>query len=54
MSLGAGMPTDPRVTVSATGTRVVITQQDGEIENIEGPPIDPDQLGQPYWREIFE
>jgi len=54
MSLGAGMPTDPRVTVSATGTRVVITQQDGEIENIEGPPIDPDKLGQLYWREIFE
>lgn len=54
LELGAGMPTDPRVTVSPNGTRVIITQQDGEIENGEGPPIDPDKLGQLYWREIFD
>jgi hypothetical protein len=45
------MPTDPRITVSPTGTRVIITQQDGEIENSSGPGIDPEKLGQLYWRE---
>lgn len=63
LDIGAGMPTDPRVTVSPGGdgtsdgdpeVRVVTTQQDGEVENIEGPPIDPDKLGQLYWREIFQ
>jgi hypothetical protein len=52
--MGAGMPTDPRVTVSPTGTRVIITQQDGEIENGEGPPLDPEAIRQLYWRELFE
>ena len=51
LDLGAGMPTDPRITVSPSGTRVIITQQDGEIENSSGPPIDPSKLGQLYWRE---
>ncbi len=54
LDLGAGMPTDPRITVSPTGTRVIITQQDGEIENSSGPPIDPEKLGQLYWRERTE
>jgi type IV pilus assembly protein PilY1 len=54
IDLGAGLPTDPRVTVSPTGTRVVVTQQDGEIENREGPPIDPEKLGQLYWREVTD
>jgi len=52
--LGAGMPTDPRITVSPSGTRVIITQQDGEIENRDGPPIDPEKLGQLYWREVTD
>jgi type IV pilus assembly protein PilY1 len=54
LDMGAGMPTDPRVTVSPSGTRVIVTQQDGEIENGEGPPIDPDKISQLYWREIFD
>jgi type IV pilus assembly protein PilY1 len=54
LDLGAGMPTDPRITVSPTGTRVVVTQQDGEIENRDGPPIDPEKLGQLYWREVTD
>lgn len=54
LEMGAGMPTDPRVTVSPEGTRVIVTQQDGEIENGEGPPIDPDKISQLYWREIFD
>ena len=54
LDLGAGMPTDPRVTVSPSGTRVIVTQQDGEIENGLGPPIDPEKLGQLYWREVTD
>ncbi len=54
LDLGAGMPTDPRITVSPTGTRVIVTQQDGEIENGLGPPIDPEKLGQLYWREVTD
>jgi type IV pilus assembly protein PilY1 len=50
--LGPGMPTDPRVTVSPDGTRVVVTQQDGEIENEEGPPGGGAAPGQLYWREV--
>jgi type IV pilus assembly protein PilY1 len=52
--LGAGMPTDPRVTVSPDGTRVVVTQQDGEIENAEGPPGHGAAPGQLYWREVAQ
>jgi type IV pilus assembly protein PilY1 len=54
LDLDAGMPTDPRITVSPSGTRVVVTQQDGELENREGPPIDPEKLGQLYWREVTD
>jgi type IV pilus assembly protein PilY1 len=54
LDLGAGMPTDPRITVSPTGTRVIVTQQDGELENGLGPPIDPEKLGQLYWREVTD
>lgn len=54
IELGAGMPTDPRVTVSPDGTRVVVTQQDGEIENKEGPPGGGSAPGQLYWREVAQ
>jgi type IV pilus assembly protein PilY1 len=53
LDLGAGMPTDPKISVSPDGTRVVVTQQDGEIENWEGPPPPGAAPGQLYWREIF-
>lgn len=52
-ALDAGMPTDPRVTTSPDGTRVVVTQQDGEIENLEGPEDTGAAPGQVYWREIL-
>lgn len=54
LELDAGMPTDPRVTVSPDGTRVVVTQQDGEIENVEGPPGGGGAPGQLYWREVAQ
>ncbi|MDJ0865357.1 MAG: PilC/PilY family type IV pilus protein [Myxococcota bacterium] len=52
LELGPGMPTDPKVSVSPEGTRVIITQQDGEIENPPGPPQEGSGLGQMYWREV--
>lgn len=54
LDLGAGMPTDPRITVSPDGTRVVVTQQDGEVENWEGPPGGGAAPGQLYWREMTQ
>lgn len=54
IELGAGMPTDPRVTVSPDGTRIVVTQQDGEIENWEGPEGGGSSPGQLYWREVTQ
>ena len=55
--LGAGMPTDPKVTVGASGsgnnggTRVIVTQQNGQIDNPKGPDQIGSGLGQLYWRE---
>jgi len=48
--MGAGMPSDPRVTVGPGGTRIVITRQDGQIENLDGPEAQ-DTPGLLYWRE---
>jgi type IV pilus assembly protein PilY1 len=52
LELGAGMPTDPKVSVSPDGTRVIVTQQDGEIENPAGPNGLGSSPGQLYWREV--
>lgn len=54
LALGAGMPTDPRVTVSPDGPRVVVTQQAGEIENKKSPPGPGAAPGQLYWREVAQ
>jgi hypothetical protein len=54
LELGAGMPTDPRVTVDPNGSRVIVTQQDGEIDGGGGPTPPPNKIGQLYWREIFD
>ena len=57
ISLGPGMPTDARVTVGPGaangqgGTRVVITQQNGQVDNKTGPNQLGSGLGQLYWRE---
>ena len=47
------MPTDPRVTVDPSGSRVIVTQQDGEIDGGGGPPPPSNKIGQLYWREVF-
>jgi len=52
--IGAGLPTDPRVTVGAGGdisNRVIVSKQGGDIVNIEAPPGFP-QSGSFYWREL--
>jgi type IV pilus assembly protein PilY1 len=58
ISLGAGLPTDPRVTVgnddgSGGGNRVIINRQDGAIVNFEAPP-GFSTFGMFYWREVHQ
>ena len=58
LDLGAGLPTDPRVTVGpgsggGADPRVFITQQDGVINNLEAPDDDTSAPGQLYWREVM-
>jgi Tfp pilus tip-associated adhesin PilY1 len=58
LDLGAGLPTDPRVTVGpggaggSSGSRVFVTQQDGVINNLDAPDDDTSAPGQLYWREV--
>ncbi len=54
--IGAGLPTDPRVTVGAAGdvtNRVIISKQGGDIINIGAPPGFPTS-GSFYWRELTQ
>jgi type IV pilus assembly protein PilY1 len=56
LDLGAGLPTDPRVTVGANGessNRLIISKQGGEIINIDAPPGFPGS-GMFYWRELLD
>jgi len=54
LDIGAGLPTDPRVTVGAGGdgtNRLIISKQGGDIINLEAPPGFPGS-GMFYWREL--
>jgi type IV pilus assembly protein PilY1 len=56
LDIGAGLPTDPRVTVGAGGdgtNRLIISKQGGDIINLEAPPGFPGS-GMFYWRELLE
>ena len=56
LDLGAGLPTDPRVTVGANGdtsNRLIISKQGGDIINIDAPPGFPGS-GMFYWRELLK
>jgi hypothetical protein len=60
ISLGAGLPTDPRVSVGNSndatgggGNRVIINRQDGGIVNVEAPP-GFSTFGMFYWRELHQ
>jgi hypothetical protein len=58
VSLGSGVPSDPKLSISAGGcegpnpNRVIISKQDGEIETEGGPPDFGAGIGQFYWREL--
>jgi len=55
LDVGAGMPTDPRITIGTDGeqsNRVIINKQAGEILNIEAPPGFGSGVGMFYWREM--
>ena len=54
-NIGAGLPTDPRITVGSSGdssNRLIVSKQGGEIINIEAPPGFPGS-GVFYWRELL-
>ncbi len=56
LTLGAGMPTDPRLTISSDGAsedgnRVIVNKQQGDVSNIEAPEIPGGGAGVLYWRE---
>jgi len=56
LTLGGGMPTDPRLTIasdgsSSSGNRVIINKQQGDVSNIEAPDIPGGGQGVLYWRE---
>ena len=56
LDIGAGLPTDPRVTVGGGGdgtNRLIISKQGGDIINLEAPPGFPGS-GMFYWRELLE
>jgi Tfp pilus tip-associated adhesin PilY1 len=56
IALGAGMPTDPTITVGNDGdstNRVIINKQGGEIINFEAPP-GYSGYGMWYWREVTQ
>ena len=56
LDIGAGLPTDPRVTVGANGessNRLIISKQGGDIINLEAPPGFPGS-GMFYWRELID
>jgi type IV pilus assembly protein PilY1 len=55
LDVGAGMPTDPRITIGTDGdtsNRVIINKQAGEILNVEAPPGFGLGIGMFYWREM--
>jgi type IV pilus assembly protein PilY1 len=55
LDIGAGLPTDPRVTVGASGgvsDRVITSKQGGGIVNVAPPP--KTKSGALYWRELSQ
>jgi type IV pilus assembly protein PilY1 len=52
LALGSGVPTDPRITTSATGgNRVFITTSDGAVTSTDGPPSGLEPVGLVFWRQ---
>jgi type IV pilus assembly protein PilY1 len=56
LDIGAGLPTDPRVTVGSSGessNRVIISKQGGDIVNLEAPK-GKTASGVFFWRELTQ
>jgi hypothetical protein len=56
LTLGTGMPTDPRFSINSDGAasdgnRVFTNQQGGSVTNLEAPEIPSNGAGVLYWRE---
>jgi hypothetical protein len=56
LTLGAGMPTDPRLTInsdgaSSDGNRVIVNKQQGDVSNVKVMDIPSGGAGVLYWRE---
>jgi Tfp pilus tip-associated adhesin PilY1 len=55
LALGAGLPTDPRITIGQGGVstnRLIVNKQGGELINVQAPPGFGAGIGVYYWREL--
>jgi Tfp pilus tip-associated adhesin PilY1 len=52
ISLGDGMPTDPRISLSGTSGEIFINKND-RVESIDTDGIDLSKTGMAFWRELF-
>nr|MCS5636881.1 hypothetical protein [Myxococcota bacterium] len=56
IELGAGMPTDPRLSVGVNGSdnRIYIEKSGADLESIAVPPLNFDDGSLIYWREVTQ
>jgi type IV pilus assembly protein PilY1 len=52
ISLGDGMPTDPRISLSGTSGEIFVNKND-RVESIGTGGIDLSKTGMAFWRELF-
>jgi hypothetical protein len=55
MSIGAGIPSSPRVTVASDpgNDKIFITSSEGEVLILDPPPRDPAETSVLYWKQEF-
>ncbi len=56
IDLGAGMPTDPQISVGVSGkdNRIYIEKSGADLESIAAPPLNFDDGSLIYWREVTQ
>jgi len=56
VDLGAGMPTDPQISVGVDGkdNRIYIEKSGADLESIAAPPLNFDDGSLLYWREVTQ
>jgi type IV pilus assembly protein PilY1 len=56
VDLGAGMPTDPKISVGVNGedNRIYIEKSGADLESIAAPPLNFDDGSLLYWREVTQ